>query len=371
MPDRRKERLCFIIGPMRDSELGDRARLIKLAREVVRPLLDEIEQQEGIHYRVATPYDLGGNHVMNDVIYAIDRADMVIADLTDSNPNVFYELGITHALGRACITVMEDRQPKIEFDIAAYRVYRLNLEGDQYMEAQRRLREPITQAHRSISDWSKFENPVIDFFRAPITYISPSYSLAQGYYFNFVRPVVESMIKRRGTRYLYDIGTVPEGVSAPNKIEEAAVMTDEVRAALKLQIIIPTRIVLAKHQYADRTRGHLMSAVVEGDGRNYTCFYRIDDSAEAAPHTLIDVPTTLRVLEDAVDRRMRHPNVSHDAPEWREVEEQELDRVAVILQMLIDRHELNPEFRNRIQVVRYDPDAPADLLWFHNMMQVR
>lgn len=40
---------------------------------------------------------------MNDVLYAIDRADIVIADLTDSNANAFYELGICHALGRACM----------------------------------------------------------------------------------------------------------------------------------------------------------------------------------------------------------------------------------------------------------------------------
>ena len=29
----------------------------------------------------------------------IDTADLLIADLTDLNPNVFYELGIAHGLG--------------------------------------------------------------------------------------------------------------------------------------------------------------------------------------------------------------------------------------------------------------------------------
>ncbi len=132
-------------------------------------------------------------------------------------------------------------------------------------------------------------------------------------------------------------------------------------------VIIPTRITFTRHQYVDRLRGQLQSAVVEGDGRNYTAFYRVDGQKLF----LIDVPTTLRVLEDAVDRRMRHPNVRSDDPEWREVEQQELDRVAVILQMLIDRHEQNPEFHDRVRIVRYDPDSPADLLWYHNLMQSR
>lgn len=358
-----KPRSCFIIGPMRDADLGDDARLIRLARQVIAPLLDEIERRDGVRYVVRTPYDLGGNHVMNDVIYAIDRADLVIADLTDSNPNVFYELGICHALGRACIAVMEDRQTKIEFDISAYRVYKLKLEDGRYLEAQQKLRDPINLAHRSISDWTKFENPVIDFFRAPITYISPAFALAQGYYLNFVKPVVESMIRTRGARYLYDVGAAALDKPQPKNIEDVSVLPDDVRRKLELHIVIPGRIALARHNFADRLRGRVPSALVEGDGRSYSCFYRAYDSDTR--HALVDIPTTLRVMEDAVDRRMRYPNIHHDAPEWREVEDQEIQRFTLVLQMFIDRHDMNPEFAGRIRILRYNPDSPGDLLWLH------
>ena len=363
MFDRARQRSCFIIGPMRDSELGDQARLQVLAREVVRPIMAQIEVQTGHHFDVRTPYTIGRGttQIMRDVIYEIDRADIIIADLTDSNPNVFYELGITHALGKPCISVMEQRQTKVEFDISAYKVLKINLEGKDYAGAQATLRGPLEHAQRD-ADWAKFENPVIDFFRAPITYISPAFSLAQGYYLNFVKPVVESIIRRKGRyQYIYDVFVARDD---GNPEENGDLIPNELRDGLALEIVVPNRISLARRNYADRFRGGLDNAAIEGDGRLYTSFYRVESNA------LVDVPTTIRVMEDAVRRRVRYSDmISEDQPEWREIESQEIQRFQINLQMFIDRHENNPEFKNRIRLLNYESDAPADnLAWLHAIM---
>ncbi len=367
MFDRQREHFCFIIGPMRDADLGPQSRLQKLSREVMEPIFREIERQEGVRYTVNTPYSvgIGSTQIMRDVIYHIDRADIVIADLTGSNPNVFYELGITHALGRPCITVLEDSQQRIEFDISAYKVYKINLDEDEFSEARDQLRTPLRQAARD-ADWAKFENPVIDFFRAPITYISPAYSLAQGYYYNFVRPVVEAMITRRAGRYFYDIGMETEQFRSPSKIEDAEVLPDKVRYRLKLQIVIPDQISFAKRINADRFRDKIPGAVIEGDGRTYTCFMRTEDDTPV----LVDLPTTIRVMEDAVRRRLRYTDAFADSPEFRAIERQEIERFMVNLQLLINRHEHNPVFSERIQMVRYNPDLPTEeVRWVHDIMR--
>lgn len=354
----RKERSCFIIGPMKDMALRDQARLVRLAREVVRPILDGIERSDAeVRYKVQTPYDLGGDNIMQDVIHAIDRADIVIADLTDNNPNVFYELGITHALGRPCITVMEERQVKVEFDIQAYRVRKINLEENRYSEARDTLRGPLERAHQDV-DWSRFENPVIDFFRAPITYISPAFSLAQGYYYNFVEPVVEAMMLHIGTRYIQQIS-----IEKPSTVqeEENDILPDDIRKRLRLYVVVPDKIYHAKHVFVDKFRDQLPRAVIEGKGRSYTCFYRAED------HALIDIPTTIRQMEDAVKRRMRY-DVRQESKEWIEVESQEIDRFLMNLILLIDSHRENPAFKNLIRLVRYNPDNPTpDLWWLHEI----
>ena len=57
---------------------------------------------------------------------AIDRAQVVICDLTDRNPNVMYETGISHALGREVIIIAQDIQNDVPFDLKHLRVIGYN-----------------------------------------------------------------------------------------------------------------------------------------------------------------------------------------------------------------------------------------------------
>lgn len=53
--------------------------------------------------------------IMDDVLDSVHRARLVIADLTHANPNVFYELGICHALGKDVILITQDAE--VPFDV--------------------------------------------------------------------------------------------------------------------------------------------------------------------------------------------------------------------------------------------------------------
>ena len=54
--------------------------------------------------------------VMRQVWSAICGAKFIIADLTQSNPNVFYEIGIAHALGKETILICQS-EDDIPFNI--------------------------------------------------------------------------------------------------------------------------------------------------------------------------------------------------------------------------------------------------------------
>ncbi|MCS0501411.1 hypothetical protein [Ancylobacter mangrovi] len=45
--------------------------------------------------------------IIQDVVNLIDRARIVVCDLTNRNPNVFYEAGIAHTLGREVIIITQ------------------------------------------------------------------------------------------------------------------------------------------------------------------------------------------------------------------------------------------------------------------------
>lgn len=54
--------------------------------------------------------------VIQDVVSLIDRSSIVICDCTGRNPNVFYEIGIAHTLGREVILITQ-AEADIPFDL--------------------------------------------------------------------------------------------------------------------------------------------------------------------------------------------------------------------------------------------------------------
>jgi len=77
------------------------------------------------------------NHIIDDVINLIWRARVVIADLSSRNPNVFYETGIAHTLGREVIPIAQSIED-VPFDLGAIRsqTYLNNGEGLERLKAQ-------------------------------------------------------------------------------------------------------------------------------------------------------------------------------------------------------------------------------------------
>lgn len=85
--------------------------------------------------------------VIQDVFNLIYRSHIVVADLTDNNPNVMYEVGIAHTLGRPVVPIT--REPAVRpFDIAHHRIlgYAADAKGLAAMRDQlaRRLQHLAT-----------------------------------------------------------------------------------------------------------------------------------------------------------------------------------------------------------------------------------
>jgi hypothetical protein len=80
--------------------------------------------------------------VMQDVVSLIDRSRVVICDCTGRNPNVFYEVGIAHTLGREVILITQN-EADIPFDLRHLRhvQYLDNAAGRR--ELSRRLQDRL------------------------------------------------------------------------------------------------------------------------------------------------------------------------------------------------------------------------------------
>lgn len=61
-----------------------------------------------------------GHQILEDIWTGLCEASIVVADVTGRNPNVYYELGVAHVLGRRVILITQDAGD-IPFDTRLYR----------------------------------------------------------------------------------------------------------------------------------------------------------------------------------------------------------------------------------------------------------
>ncbi|MWB97891.1 hypothetical protein [Agromyces seonyuensis] len=82
-------------------------------------------------------------HVMGDVLSILWRSQIVIADLTGKNANVFYEAGLAHALPRPTILLTQD-PADVPFDLQAIRYLRYGLGTADRAMLRKQLTERLT-----------------------------------------------------------------------------------------------------------------------------------------------------------------------------------------------------------------------------------
>ena len=100
-----ENRVCFIISPMGDEESDQRERREKLIDFVITPVLKEF----GIIPITADKIHKCGD-IPTQIVESLITANFVIADLSDHNPNVLYELAIRHMTERPCIQMIRKGQ---------------------------------------------------------------------------------------------------------------------------------------------------------------------------------------------------------------------------------------------------------------------
>ena len=112
---------CFVIGPIGDSLAphGSEERLryeeaLEVYEEIVRPACEAV----GLHSVRADEISQVGD-ITNQVFRRLRDDDVVIADVSDGNPNVMYELGLRHTQDKLTLQIGE--YGRLPFDIAAIR----------------------------------------------------------------------------------------------------------------------------------------------------------------------------------------------------------------------------------------------------------
>jgi hypothetical protein len=152
---------CFIIMPFGETGTPAWDHNLKIYRLMIKPIV------EACGYESIRADDLKHpGSITRDIIEHLHNSDLVVADLTGRNANVYYELGVRHALFY-CGTIPIIRQgEKLPFDIAQYRAIEYSSELDGPDLFKQELAERI-KAFESMRE-KKSDNPVHDILREKI-----------------------------------------------------------------------------------------------------------------------------------------------------------------------------------------------------------
>ncbi|MFT8950151.1 MAG: hypothetical protein ABGA11_07245, partial [Liquorilactobacillus hordei] len=107
-------KMVFCALPFNDERL-------EIFTEIIRPHLEKMQLSA---FKVNDIKSITGN-IMENIWTYINKSRFVIVDISDKNPNVFYELGICHTVGKDTIIICDedsfrnDYNSKFPFDISA------------------------------------------------------------------------------------------------------------------------------------------------------------------------------------------------------------------------------------------------------------
>ena len=147
-----QKKICFVISPIGEEGSDTRER----SNQVLRHIISASAEQLGYTIIRADKISEPGIITTQIIEYIVD-SDLVIADLTDKNPNVFYELAIRHATRKPLVQLIQKGEV-IPFDVAATRIIQFDL---QNLDSVANAKDEIISQVKSLENGSgEVHNPI-------------------------------------------------------------------------------------------------------------------------------------------------------------------------------------------------------------------
>lgn len=139
---------AFVIMPF-DEEFND----------VYAAFLKPVLEAAGFCVERANDID-SQQSILRDIVEKIVQSNLIVADLTKVNPNVFYELGLAHALRKPVILITQSID-EVPFDLQSYRL----LEYSTHFTFIEKAKEQLKRSAEGFALGTvKFGSPITDFY---------------------------------------------------------------------------------------------------------------------------------------------------------------------------------------------------------------
>lgn len=122
------QKVCFLVCPIGEEMSATRQNSDKLLKYVIEP----VAESKG--YTVVRADKILDTDIITDTIMRyLEEAELIIADLSERNPNVYYELGYRAALKRPLIQLIKGGE-SLPFDLSVTRTFSYDLSDPDEIE---------------------------------------------------------------------------------------------------------------------------------------------------------------------------------------------------------------------------------------------
>lgn len=192
------KKTCFVVSPIGEQGSEIRKNADQLFTYVIEPVCAECGFKT-----LRIDYEDKAESITRGIMDRLNESDLVIADLTGQNPNVFFEIGYRTALKKPIIHLKKKKE-SISFDIAAIRAFDYDLTDlDAVEEIKKRLKITIGNLQferEELRDNSKLEGMSIslaDTLNEVLYRLDDLYTLVEANEQRNIKTIIETMSDKK------------------------------------------------------------------------------------------------------------------------------------------------------------------------------
>ncbi len=146
------KKICFVISPIGEEDSETRKRSDTVLKHIINASVEQLGYEVVRADKISEP-----GIITTQIIQYIVDSPLVIADLTERNPNVFYELALRHAIRKPLVQMIKKGET-IPFDVAATRIIHFDLQDlDSVENAKTEIASQVKSLEAGRND---IDNPI-------------------------------------------------------------------------------------------------------------------------------------------------------------------------------------------------------------------
>lgn len=222
------------------------------------------------------------SHITRDIIETLCHCNCAVADLTGGNPNVFYELGVIHAMGDKTVLIAQNLD-RLPFDLRDYRVLPYSTDEAGLTRLRAELAESLVSVlQRKPGSSAPRSSPVSDF--APVRLSDVTITIPEAVAFergitdeiwvlgpdagidlrDYVQ-VIRDGILQRSVAYKYILPDTVDADRSWRLLEEAVALPESARSLL-LRKVVPEHVIESELViYSPRSREEAVFLIPAAD----------------------------------------------------------------------------------------------------------